>query len=162
MTSFNPDWILPPGASVLDIAEERGWDINELSQRLGYPVEFIENLIEGHAEINFCIACRLSLVLGSTPTFWLTLEQKYRKKLFFDQMADGYQPRTELGRKLLNLRQKYVADGGQLINEDNLDTYSHVPIKSAGSAQVTYKRHIMKPRTIFNEDNLETEDWMLP
>ena len=92
MTGFDPDWIMPPGATVLDIAEERGWDINELTQRLGYPVEFVENLIEGHAEINFCIACRLSLVLGSTPTFWLTREQNYRKKMFFDQLADGYQP----------------------------------------------------------------------
>ncbi len=33
----------------------------------------------------------------------------------------GFQPRTELGRKLLALRQAYVASGGELLSPDALD-----------------------------------------
>ena len=33
----------------------------------------------------------------------------------------GYRPRTELGEKLLALRQAYIASGGQLLSADALD-----------------------------------------
>jgi HTH-type transcriptional regulator/antitoxin HigA len=33
---FAPDWVLVPGESVLDLAEERGWTQVELALRLGY------------------------------------------------------------------------------------------------------------------------------
>ena len=32
---FAPDWVLVPGESVLDLAEERGWTQVELALRLG-------------------------------------------------------------------------------------------------------------------------------
>lgn len=33
----------------------------------------------------------------------------------------GYQPRTELGKRLLALRQAYVASGGRLLSAEELD-----------------------------------------
>ncbi|MDE2611659.1 MAG: helix-turn-helix transcriptional regulator, partial [Burkholderiales bacterium] len=41
---FAPDWALPPGESILDIAEERGWTQAELAQRLGYSEKHISQL----------------------------------------------------------------------------------------------------------------------
>lgn len=38
-----------------------------------------------------------------------------------DHVVDNYQPRTELGRKLLALRRAYVTTGGQLLDGDALD-----------------------------------------
>lgn len=38
-----------------------------------------------------------------------------------DPVVDSYQPRTELGRKLLSLRRAYVMAGGQLLDSDALD-----------------------------------------
>lgn len=35
--------------------------------------------------------------------------------------CDDYRPRTELGRKLLDLRRAYVASGGKLLNDAELD-----------------------------------------
>ena len=38
---FAPDWVSPPGDSILDIAEERGWTQAELAQRLGYTEKHV-------------------------------------------------------------------------------------------------------------------------
>lgn len=76
---FAPDWVLPPGESILDIAEERGWTQGELAQRLGYSEKHISQLINGKVPITVDAAQRLERVLGSTMNFWLTLEANYQK-----------------------------------------------------------------------------------
>lgn len=38
-----------------------------------------------------------------------------------DPVVDNYQPRTELGCRLLTLRKAYVTTGGQLLDGDALD-----------------------------------------
>ena len=37
-----------------------------------------------------------------------------------DNVVDHYQPRTELGRKLLELRRAYIEKGGKLLIEDEI------------------------------------------
>ncbi len=32
---YAPDWVSPPGDTILDIIEERGWSQTELATRLG-------------------------------------------------------------------------------------------------------------------------------
>lgn len=78
---FTPDWALPPGESILDLAEERGWTQAELAQRLGYSEKHISQLINGKAAVTLDAAQRLERVLGSTLDFWLTLEANYQKHL---------------------------------------------------------------------------------
>ena len=76
---FAPDWVLPPGESILDIAEERGWTQAELAQRLGYSEKHISQLINGKVALSVDAAQRLERVLGSTMDFWLSLEANYQK-----------------------------------------------------------------------------------
>ncbi len=76
---FAPDWVLPPGESVLDIAEERGWTQAELAQRLGYSEKHVSQLINGKVQLTVDAAQRLERVLGSTMDFWLSLEANYQK-----------------------------------------------------------------------------------
>lgn len=76
---FSPDWVLPPGESVLDLAEERGWTQAELARRLGYTEKHISQLINGKVPLTVDAALRLERVLGSTVDFWLALEANYRK-----------------------------------------------------------------------------------
>lgn len=77
--AFAPDWVLPPGESILDIAEERGWTQAELAQRLGYSEKHISQLINGKVALSVDAAQRLERVLGSTMDFWLSLEANYQK-----------------------------------------------------------------------------------
>lgn len=76
---FAPDWVLAPGESILDLADERGWTQGELAQRLGYSEKHISQLINGKVPITVDAAQRLERVLGSSMDFWLALETNYQK-----------------------------------------------------------------------------------
>lgn len=78
---FEPDSVSPPGESVLDIAEERGWTQAELAQRLGYSEKHISQLINGKVPLSVEAALRLERVLGSTAAFWLAREANYQRHL---------------------------------------------------------------------------------
>lgn len=77
--SFAPDWVLPPGESILDLIEERGWTQAELAQRMGYSEKHISQLINGKVPVTVDAAQRLERVFGSTMDFWLTLEANYQR-----------------------------------------------------------------------------------
>jgi HTH-type transcriptional regulator / antitoxin HigA len=76
---FMPDWVSPPGESILDIAEERGWTHAELAQRLGYTEKHLSQLINGKVPVSVDAAQRLERALGSTVGFWLAREAHYQK-----------------------------------------------------------------------------------
>ncbi len=76
---FAPDWVIPPGASILDLAEEKGWTQSELARRIGFSEKHISQLINGKVPVTTDTASRLEKVLGSSVEFWLTLEANYQK-----------------------------------------------------------------------------------
>ncbi len=78
--SFTPDWVSPPGDTILDIIEERGWTQAELAKRLGYTEKHVSQLIGGKP-LTVDAAFRLERVLGSNVDFWLAREANYRKHL---------------------------------------------------------------------------------
>jgi HTH-type transcriptional regulator / antitoxin HigA len=79
--AFAPDWVSPPGSTVADLIEERGWTQQELAQRSGFTTKHISLLINGKAPITEDTAVKLERVLGSTMRFWLTREAQYREAL---------------------------------------------------------------------------------
>lgn len=82
LSSFTPDWlVLPPGATISDILEERGWTQKELASRLDFTPKHVNLLIKGKAAINEETALKLERVLGSTVGFWLSREARYREAL---------------------------------------------------------------------------------
>lgn len=79
ITAFLPDWVSPPGDTIFDLIEERGWTKGELAKRLGYTNQHIMQLINGDLAITHEVALQLEQVLGSTAGFWLAREAKYRE-----------------------------------------------------------------------------------
>ena len=75
---FEPDWVSPPGDTILDLLEEMGWTREELARRLCCSVERIDRLIDGNAVLTEDDAQQLSLALGSSMEFWLKREEHYR------------------------------------------------------------------------------------
>ena len=75
---MKPDWISPPGDTILDLLDERGWTKTDLVHSLGYTQERICGLLDGTAAITAEIARKLAQVLGSTEQFWLNRESHYR------------------------------------------------------------------------------------
>jgi addiction module HigA family antidote len=78
---FTPDWVIPPGATIADLLQERGWTQVEFASRIDYTPKHVNLLIKGKESINEETALRLERVLGSSVGFWLTLEARYREAL---------------------------------------------------------------------------------
>lgn len=89
---FAPDWVSPPGETILDLIEERGWTQVELAKRLGYTEKHISQLINGKVPLTDDAALRLERVLSSSASFWLAREAKYRE----------HSARLEAGRMYVN------------------------------------------------------------
>lgn len=89
-SAFTPDWLSPPGDTIADILEERGWDKRALSRRLGYRPERVNQLINGKARITEETALKLENVLGSSAKFWMSREAHYRAALATDEEAEKY------------------------------------------------------------------------
>src|SRR5947208_9883420 len=81
VTEFVPEWLSPPGETISDLLEERGWTQSEFADRTGFTTKHISLLINGKAPITEETALRLERVLGSTARFWLTREVVYREAL---------------------------------------------------------------------------------
>jgi len=79
--AFRPDWVSPPGETIIDLIEEKDWNQAELAQRLGFTTKHLSQLINGKATLTEDAALRLERVLGSTANFWLNREAKYREHL---------------------------------------------------------------------------------
>lgn len=87
---FAPDWISPPGETILDLIEERGWTQAEVAKRLGYTEKHISQLINGKVPLTDEAALRLERVLGSNAGFWLAREAKYREHCARLEAARGH------------------------------------------------------------------------
>lgn len=76
--SFRPDWVSPPGDTIADLIEERGWRQAELAARLGYTTKHVNQLIKGKVAVTEDTALRLERVLGGRAAFWLAREAQFR------------------------------------------------------------------------------------
>jgi HTH-type transcriptional regulator/antitoxin HigA len=73
--------ISPPGDTIVDLLEERGWTRGDFAKRMDQTTKYIDLLLNGREPITKEIAIKLEDVLGSTETFWLNREAQYRKSL---------------------------------------------------------------------------------
>ncbi len=78
---FQPDWVSPPGDTIADLLEEKGWSQAEFAQRCGYTTKHASLLINGKASITEDTALKLERVLGSSARFWLVREAQYRETI---------------------------------------------------------------------------------
>lgn len=86
--SFAPDWVSPPGDTILDLLEERDWTQNQLADRLGYSTKHVSQLINGKVSLSEDAAIRLQNVFGASAGFWLTREAQYRQRIASIEAAE--------------------------------------------------------------------------
>ena len=66
-----------PGEILKDELEERGLSANALSKALGVPANRITAILRGQRSVTADTALRLARVFGTTPQFWLNMQQAY-------------------------------------------------------------------------------------
>ena len=75
---YLPDYVSPPGETLLEVLEEIGMSQADLAERTGRPKKTISEIINGKAAITPDTALQLERVLGIPASFWNSREQKYR------------------------------------------------------------------------------------
>ncbi len=81
---YQPETVTPPGETLADLLEERNMSQTELAQRMGRPVNKINEIVNGKRAITPETALQLERVLGTSSAYWLNHEahyQAYRKRL---------------------------------------------------------------------------------
>lgn len=75
---FEPDWVSPPGDTILHILQEKHMSEEEFAVKMDLTMENTKKLLCSSVTINENIAEKLSSVLGSTKRFWLRRDEQYR------------------------------------------------------------------------------------
>jgi HTH-type transcriptional regulator/antitoxin HigA len=78
---YGPDFVSPPGETLLETLEQRGMSQAELADRTGRPKKTINEIIKGKASITPKTALQLEMVLGVPASFWNNRERQYREAL---------------------------------------------------------------------------------
>ena len=71
----------PPGDTIQETIDTIGMTQDEFAEKMGMPLETINELIKGKIVITPLIAVRLENVLGIPIIFWLNRERDYRDTL---------------------------------------------------------------------------------
>ena len=78
MSIRKPAEVFPPGDFIREELEERGWTQNDLAEIMDRPVTVLNAIISGKKSITPETAVELSGAFGTSPEFWLNLENAYK------------------------------------------------------------------------------------
>ena len=78
-TPFCPNWISPPGDTILDALKERSISPERFAELMGCSIEDVHALLFGHSTITISMARRLSQVLGASLAFWMSRDFHFRE-----------------------------------------------------------------------------------
>lgn len=79
--AFEPNYAVPPGATLLETIEALSMTQAELAQRMGRPLKTINEIVKGKAAITADTALQLEKVVGIPASFWNNAERNYREIL---------------------------------------------------------------------------------
>lgn len=81
VNSYNPDYVSPPGETLLEVIEERGISQAELARRMGRPSKTVNEIIKAKTAITPETSLQLEKVLDIPAGFWDNREMHYRQYL---------------------------------------------------------------------------------
>ena len=79
--AFEPDYAVPPGATLQETIDHLGIDQKELAARTGMAAKTINQIVKGKAALTPDTALRLERVTGLPARTWNNLEANYREQL---------------------------------------------------------------------------------
>jgi addiction module HigA family antidote len=76
---YSPDFVTPPGETLLETIEALGMSQVQLAERTGRPTKTISEIINGKTAITPETALQFEKVLGVPARFWINLERNYQE-----------------------------------------------------------------------------------
>jgi HTH-type transcriptional regulator / antitoxin HigA len=77
---YEPDLVLPPGETLLEVLTERGMTQSELADRTGLSAKHINQIVKGQAPITPDTALLFENTTGVAARVWSNLEVAYRER----------------------------------------------------------------------------------
>jgi len=115
-SSFQPDYVIPPGETLKETLETIGMSQTDLAERTGRPKKTINEIIMGKTAITPETALQLERVLGVPASFWNNLERNYQERLARIREEDYLKKQANW---LENFPLSSMVKMGWLIKEDN-------------------------------------------
>ena len=81
MNEYTPKRVSPPGATLLDLLNERTMSAREFADEVGWSVQKVKSIISGKYRITDVTASSLEDVTGIPALFWIEREKRYRESL---------------------------------------------------------------------------------
>ena len=88
---YNPDFVTPPGETLLETLEVIGMTQAEFAERTGRPKKTVNEIIRGKAAITPETALQFEKVLGVPASFWINREQNYQEWLAREQERSNFE-----------------------------------------------------------------------
>ena len=88
---YNPDFVTPPGETLLETLEVICMSQAEFAERTGRPKKTINEIIRGKAMITPETALQFEKVLGVSASFWINREQNYQEWLAREQERENFE-----------------------------------------------------------------------
>lgn len=76
--SWEPDWTSPPGDTLAELLNMRGWTQAHLAREAGCSLKHVNRVIHGHETISVAFALTLESLDFATAEFWMRREGDYR------------------------------------------------------------------------------------
>lgn len=73
-----PDWISPPGHTIISILEERELTVEQFANQIGRSASVAQKILDGSHAIDVEVARALARSLGASENFWIAREYDYR------------------------------------------------------------------------------------
>lgn len=99
INAFKPDYIIPPGETLLELLDYNNMTQLELAKRIGMASKTVNEIVKGKASITHETAEKLEYVFGLEASFWNNLESNYR-----EQLAE-HENQLELEKQIGELKQ---------------------------------------------------------
>ncbi len=80
-TIEKPDWVSPPGHTIVSILEERELTFEQFAHQIGHTSTVAKKILDGSHAIDVDLAHRLSRAIGASENFWMAREHDYRASL---------------------------------------------------------------------------------
>ena len=76
-----PDWVSPPGDTMLSILEERELTVEQFAHQIERTTSVAQKILDGAHAIDESLAQKLAGALGASASFWISREHDYRASI---------------------------------------------------------------------------------
>jgi antitoxin HigA-1 len=91
--------VIHPGEHLAEELKELGISAAGLARQIDVPVNRVTGIINGQRGVTADTALRLGHWFGTTPEFWLNLQQLYELRLAREEVGNRVQKLPKLGKR---------------------------------------------------------------